>query len=114
MKTLMLSFGIGTSRDSNGNFDDGSVRGYAAIRAAFSLGPAWHGGQTAVFLKTDKPLTEVYRRILEVLDDRDLLMVIELSEGVEVKFAGVCFDEEGFEAIFPAATELPHLNRWTG
>jgi hypothetical protein len=31
-----------------------------------------------------------------------------------VTFAGLRFDEEGFEDIFPAAREFQHLNRWAG
>lgn len=114
MKTLMLSFGIGGSTDRAGRNSDGSDRRNAAIMAAFELGPAWHGGQTAIFVKTAKPLNEVYRHLLEALDDRDLLMVIELGDGAEVTFAGLRFDEEGFEEIFPAARELQHINPWAG
>lgn len=114
MKTLMLSVGIGGSTDRAGGHSDGSDRRNAALKAAFELGPAWHGGQAAIFLKTAKPLDEVYRHLLEVLDDRDLLMVVELADGANVTFAGLRFDEEGFEGIFPAARELQHLNRWDG
>lgn len=114
MKTLMLSFGIGGSTDRAGRHSDGADRRDAAFRAAFELGPAWHGGQTAIFLKTAKPLDEVYRHLLEALDDRELLMVIELTDGAQVKFAGLRFDEEGFDEIFPSARELQHINQWAG
>lgn len=112
MKTLMLSFGIGSSTDGTGHHSDGKDRRNAAFKAAFELGPAWHGGQSAVFLRTTEPLDEVYRHLLEALDDRDLLLVVELPDVASVKFAGTRFDEEGFDEIFPTARELPHLRQW--
>jgi hypothetical protein len=114
MKTLMLSFGIGSSTDRAGQRDDGSDRRDAAIKAAFELGPAWHGGQTTIFVKTDKPFDEAYQHVLQVLDDRDLLLVIELPNSADVRFSGLRFDEEGFGEIFPTPTEVPHLNEWAG
>ena len=114
MKTLMLSLGIGSSTDRNGQFDDGSVRRHAAMKAAFELGLAWHGGQGAIFLKTEKPVGEAYHHVLRVLDDRDLLLMIELRDSADVRFSGRCFDEESFDEIFPDASDVPHLNQWAG
>ena len=108
MKTLMLSFGIGGFTDHAGRHDDGSGRRDAAFKAAFQLGPAWHGGQGAIFLKTDKPLAEAYQHVLRELGDRDLLVMIELPHSADVRFSGLRFDEEGFGEIFPTATEIPH------
>lgn len=114
MKILMLSLGIGGSTDRAGGSDDGSARHHAVFQAAFQLGPAWHGGQGAIFLKTDKSVGDAYQHVLRVLDDRDLLLVIELPESADVRFSGLRFDEEGFDEIFPAATEIQHLNEWRG
>ena len=80
----------------------------------FELGPAWLGGQTALFLRTDKPLDEAYQHVLRVLDDRDLLIMIELPDSADVRFSGLRFDEDGFDEIFPTATEVPHLFEWAG
>lgn len=114
MKTLMLSFGVGGSTDRTGHRDDGSDRLHAAIKAAFELGPAWHGGQSAIFVKTDKPVEEAYQHVLQVLDNRDLLLMVELPHSSDVRFSGLRFDEEGFDQIFPTATEVPHLVEWAG
>lgn len=84
------------------------------MKAAFELGLAWHGGQGAIFLKTKKPFHEAYQHLLRVLDDRDLLLMIELPDSADVRFSGVRFDEESFDEIFPAATEVPHQIEWDG
>ena len=112
MKTLMLSLGVGSSTDSEGHYDDGSARRNAAFSAAFELGQAWHGGQLAIFLRTDKTIPEVFRHVGRVIDDRDFLLVVELAPDAEVSFAGPRFDEEGFAIVFPKATETKHQNRW--
>lgn len=110
MKTMMLSLGIGSSTDPNGECDDGSKRFRAAIVAAFQLGPAWQGGQKAIFLRTDKTIDEIVEHVGRAIDDRDLLLVVEIGSHAEVRFSGARFDEVGFEAIFPQATEVEPLN----
>lgn len=114
MKTLMLSFGIGSSTDRRGRREDGSDRWHAAMKAAFELGPAWHGGQGAIFVRTEKILDDAYQHVLRVLDDRDLFLMIELPESSDVRFSGRRIDEEGFDEIFPTATEVPHIVAWAG
>ena len=112
MKTFMLSFGRTESVDAEGCRDDGRERRLAAFRAAFELGPAWHGGQSALFLKTASTVEEVFQRVTRLLDDRDLLLVVEIADGADVRFAGLRFDEDGFDEIFPTAKEGEHLNVW--
>jgi hypothetical protein len=114
MKTLMLSFGISGSTDRHGRYDDGTDRYNAATGAAFELGPAWMGGQRAIFLRTAKSVDEVHQHLLRVLDDRDLLLVVELPSCPNVTFAGVRHDTDGFDDLFPTAAEVPHLNSWAG
>ncbi|MCR5877825.1 hypothetical protein [Phenylobacterium sp. J367] len=108
----MISIGIGSSFDNAGNADDGGARYGDAVLAAFELGPAWQGAQRAIFLRTQNTVQEVAQHLLRVLDDRDLLVVIEIGDPANVQFAGNRFDEEGFDAVFPAAAELEHVNRW--
>ncbi len=112
MKTLMLSFGTGESVDLNGRREDGRERRLAAFLGAFELGPAWHGGQNALFLRTDKTVEAVFQHVLRLMDDRDLLLVVEIADGADVRFAGTRFDEDGFDEIFPTATEVEHVNVW--
>ncbi|OGN43062.1 MAG: hypothetical protein A2623_07405 [Caulobacterales bacterium RIFCSPHIGHO2_01_FULL_70_19] len=112
VRTLMLSLGTCTSVDLAGRSDDGRGRVGAAVRAAFELGPAWQGGQDAIFLKTDRTAEDVFQHLLPLLDDRDLLLVVEIADGADVRFAGSRFDEDGFDEIFPAASEVEHLNVW--
>lgn len=114
MQTLMFSLGIGSSTDVSGKHDVGTDRRNAAVAAAFELGPAWHGGQSAIFVKTAKPPEEAYQHVLRALDDRDLLLMIELLDSAAVTSSGLRFDEEGFDEIFPAAREVLHPNGWTG
>lgn len=112
MKTMMLSFGVGESVDLRGHRDDGRERRLAAFLAAFELGPAWHGGQAALFLQTNKTVDEVCRHVLRLMDDRDLLLVVEIADGADVKYAGTRVDGDGFDEIFPTATEIEHPNVW--
>ena len=112
MKTLMLSFGASESVALDGRRDDGGARRLGAFQAAFELGPAWHGGQGALFLRTDKTVEEVFQHVLRAMDDRDLLLIMEIADDADVRFAGTRFDEDGFDRIFPAAREVEHQNRW--
>lgn len=112
MTTFMLSFGRTTSVDPDGRRDDGRERRDAALRAAFELGVAWHGGQSAVFLRTAKSAEDVFQHVARLLDDRDLLLLVEIADGAEVRVAGNRFDEEGFDRIFPSATEVEDANTW--
>ncbi|WP_205570710.1 hypothetical protein [Brevundimonas naejangsanensis] len=112
MKTLMLSFGTGENFDLGGHRDDGRSRRLAALRAAFELGPAWHGGRDALFLRTDKTVEEVVQYVLRLMDDRDLRLVVEIADGADVRFGGTRFDEDGFDKIFSMATEVDHPKVW--
>lgn len=111
MAIYLLSFGVASSRNKDGKWDDGEERRGAAYSAAFQLGLAWHGGQSAIFVRTDKTLDQVVQRVLLALDDRDLLVALEIDERTSVAFAGLRFDEESFDEIFPNATELKHCRR---
>ncbi|MGA0546653.1 hypothetical protein ACO2Q1_15380 [Brevundimonas sp. VNH65] len=95
MRTLMISLG---------NCADG-VR-HSATAAAFELGPAWHGGQSAIFVRTAKSLEDAHRHVQRAIDENDLLVTIELPDDAEVAYSGMRFDENGFDQIFPASTEV--------
>lgn len=108
----MISVGIASSVDQNGIVDDGKHRLAAAFTATFNIGSAWHGGQSAIFLKTDRSIDDVFARVVEALDDRDLLLIVEIADTAAVRYAGARFDEEAFDTIFPRAAELNHANAW--
>lgn len=95
MRTLMISLG---------NCADG-VR-HSATSAAFELGPAWHGGQSAIFVRTAKSLEDAHRHVQRAIDENDLLVTIELPDDVEAAYSGMRFDEDGFDDIFPVAREI--------
>ena len=109
MQTLMLSFGIMTESDQDGPIDDGSGRRLAAFLSAFELGPAWHGGQSVLFIKTSKTIEEVHSHVVRFLDDVDLLLIVPIPEHLEVCYSGIRWDEEAFDEMFPNAVGTdPH------
>ena len=77
---------------------------------AFSLGLAWHGGQGAIFVRTNLSINDVTARILAVLQEPDLVLAVEIPFGADVRFGGTRFDEESFDELLPQAVELPHLH----
>ena len=95
MRTLMISLG---------SCADG-VR-HSATSAAFELGPAWHGGQSVIFVRTAKSLEAAHRHVQRAIDESDLLLTIELPDHAEVAYSGMRFDEDGFDDVFPAAKEI--------
>jgi len=110
MKILMFSFGISTTVNKDGSIDDGASRYHAAVSAAFELGPAWQGGQQALFVRTTMPVNDAYQHVLGALDDRDLLLMVEIASDASVQFSGLLFDDEGFSRVLSGAHEEPHAN----
>jgi len=50
--------------------------------------------------------------LLGALDDRDLLLIVEVGHIAAVRYAGTRFDEDSFDAIFPGAEEVDHHKAW--
>ncbi len=109
MQTLMLSFGFVKEAGPDGQLDDGSERRLAAFLSAFELGPAWHGGQDVLFLRTDKTIDEVHGHVVRFLDEVDLLLIVSVLENSEVRYSGIRWDTEAFDEMFPNAVGTdPH------
>jgi hypothetical protein len=105
---MALTFGIAVQVDQDGNVtDDGVERRLALTGEAFKLGTAWHGGQPAVFLRTELSIDEVMSRLLRTVsvESGDLIVAVEVGTG-EVRWFGSRFDEEGFDALFAHAVEV--------
>ena len=107
MTLYMVSFSVST----NGNLSaedgecDARKRRNAAYEAAFSLGPAWHGGQTAVFLRTEAAPTSIVHAVEKALSG-GLVVVAEVSHDSPFHFSGIRFDEDGFDSLIPNAVDL--------
>lgn len=109
MQTFLLSFGMMKEANPDGQIDDGSARRLAAFLSAFELGPAWHGGQDVLFIRTSKTIDEVHSHVVRFLDTVDLLLIVPIPAHSEVRYSGIRWDEEAFDEMFPDAVGTdPH------
>jgi hypothetical protein len=102
MRTYVISFGV-IEREAS----DKARRWTKLLKAAFTLGPAWQGGQQAIFLRSELEIDEVMAHLLphrEWADD--LILVVQVAPEPAVRYSGLRFDEDGFDAIFSDATEV--------
>lgn len=109
MALYLISFGVGSNETLGRERADAdrAARVHAALSQAFSLGPAWHGGQGAIF--SGLSIDEGTKRILAVLNEPDLVLAVEIPAGAAVRFGGSRFDEDSFDELLPQAVELPHV-----
>lgn len=105
MRTYVVSLGLAGDRESS------FPRRNASMFAAFELGLAWHGGQDAIFLRTDKAIDEIIRHVRAPLDEGEFVIVAELAHNLDVGYAGILFDEDGFEELFQRQTNPIELTR---
>jgi hypothetical protein len=107
MNNYVVSFGVARRAYLGDEADDDhSKRTHALVAAAFALGPAWHGGQKAIFLRSDLSIDEVIARFVQLLQPSDLALVVQTAPERAVRYCGMRFDEEGFDAVFPDAIEI--------
>jgi hypothetical protein len=95
-----LRIGLGPDAD-----EDQRLRLRAVYDAVFQLGPAWHGSQRAVFLRSDLDIDEVMARLAPVTG-QDTLVVMETGYPRRVRYSGLLADMEGFRDLFPDAVEV--------
>jgi hypothetical protein len=108
MGAFMITFGLHLNLDLGDEADaDLAHRNRTIYEAAFSLGPAWHGGQRAVFLRSDLGIDDIVARLTPLIGSSDCLLVVELGSGWAARHAGWLVDAEGFEAVLPEAIETP-------
>ena len=108
MRLFILSFGVTVQIDERGQvLSDGQKQFNEMVRAVFRIGPAWHGGQTTVFLRTDSSIDEVMRQLflISTRDPGDLIFCLD-TQTEEVRWVGHRFDEDGFDEVFPQAQEF--------
>jgi hypothetical protein len=106
MNDFMISFGVAFDhRLGDRQVEDQSERRNALVRCAYTMGPAWGGGQPAVFLRSDLDADQVIGRFLPLMFDVDFVLVVQVAPTRAVRYAGQLFDEEGFEQLFPDAVQ---------
>lgn len=112
MALYLITFGVGFNQTlgSDRAEVDQRARTDAALATSFSLGLAWHGGQGAIFVRTDVSIEDVTNRMLAVLHEPDLVLVVEIPAGAAIRFGGSRFDEDSFDDLLPQAVELPHVH----
>jgi hypothetical protein len=106
MQDFVVSFGIA----GHASAPDGKARGarlQAAMRATFTLGPAWQGGQQAILLKSDQAIDSIAAQLAAHLAPGDFLIVVSISETREIRYAGWLVDGDNFDALHPDAIEVP-------
>lgn len=106
MRTYAISFGVVVTKSlGESRATDQARRLKKLVSAVSALGPAWQGGQKAIFLRSALEIDEVMGRLLahrEVPDD--LILVVQVAPELAVRHSGLRFDEDGFDAIFAQAS----------
>ena len=108
MPIFMITFGIATKLGlAEAADEDAAARTRAIYSAAFRMGPAWTGGQRAVFVQADLTIDNVTARLTPLVSDSDNLLVVEIGSPLAVRYAGWLVEAEDFAALFPEAIEAP-------
>jgi hypothetical protein len=90
---LNLTLGDGAEEHLN-------KRRWAISELVFSFGPAWHGPQSAILLKSSLTRDEIVERVSALLESDDFVGVLEISTRSVVTL-GWNPDQEGFDRLFP-------------
>lgn len=107
MALFSVAFVLATWADHPDPLGNVQERRNRANEEAFRLGPAWHADWNAIFVRSELSIDEATARLASVVSDSDVVLVAELDEATQTRFAGLIHDRAGFEAIFPQAVEVP-------
>jgi hypothetical protein len=107
MRNVIISFGLASRSELGPHAEDEMQRRREDIYGAvFSWGPAWTGGQAAVFVQTDISVDEIMDRLLPLVGGADSLLAVEIDSSSAVRYAGWLVDAENFEPLFPGALRV--------
>jgi hypothetical protein len=85
--------------------NDKSGRLWAIYDSVFSLGPAWHGNQSAILLKSYLSREQIVERLSPLVGEADLVCVMEIAPN-SMTTIGYIADEEGLDVIYPNAVKI--------
>lgn len=106
MNDYAILIGLTTFVDLGEDADrDKSRRLCAIYEHLFAFGPAWHGNQGSVLLKTDLLREEIIERLSPLVGDGDFLAVMEIATK-SITTVGYNADEEGLDALYPDVAKL--------
>lgn len=106
MNDYAILIGLTTFVDLGEDGDrDKSRRLCAIYELVFALGPAWHGNQGSILLRTDLLRDEIIERLSPLVGDGDFLAVMEIATK-SIATLGYNADEEGLDALYPDIAKL--------
>lgn len=107
MNDYLILIGLTAFVDLGEEADHDKSRRLCAIcELLFAFGPAWHGNQGSVLLRTGLQREEVIERLSPLIGDGDFLAVMEIATK-SITTVGYNVDEEGLDALYPDVAKLP-------